>query len=99
MSVHELTAGTFRELAHRSRDGVEVALFWCEGTADLTVCVSDERAGAQFEIAVDAEHALDAFDHPYAYAAFQGIPYEDVLVTAWAQTEGDPVHSVHPRAA
>jgi hypothetical protein len=35
----------------------------------VTVAVADERTGDRFEIAVERECALDAFYHPYAYAA------------------------------
>jgi hypothetical protein len=64
-----------RELAYRANDGVEVALLWHPIEDRLTVSVADERAGDQFELAVDSEDALDAFNHPYAYAAFRGIGY------------------------
>jgi hypothetical protein len=60
---------TPRELAHRVTDGLEVSLFWCEWTNELTVCVSDERSGAYFELDADADKALDVFYHPYSYAA------------------------------
>lgn len=63
------------ELAHRSNDGVTVALLWNRATNALSVVVDDARSGDLFEVAVDAEHAMDAFDHPYAYAAHSGIEY------------------------
>jgi hypothetical protein len=62
-----ITVRQQRELAHRSNDGVDVTLFWCERTNELTVCVSDERTGAYFELDADAEKALDVFYHPYFY--------------------------------
>jgi hypothetical protein len=64
-----------RELDYRSNDGVEVALLWHEATNRLTVSVRDLRAGNAFEFEVGSDHALDAFNHPYAYAAFRGIGY------------------------
>jgi hypothetical protein len=73
-----------RELAYRVSDGVAVALLWHEPTNALTVCVSDERSGAYFEVAADPEHALDVFEHPYAYAAFTGLHYEEALLPNWA---------------
>jgi hypothetical protein len=76
-----------RELAHRATDGVEVVLFWNEATNALTVCVSDERCGAYFELAARRDQALDVFYHPYAYAAFMGIPYDDALLASWAAAE------------
>jgi hypothetical protein len=33
------------------------------------VAVADAHTGDRFEIAVDRERALDAFYHPFAYAA------------------------------
>jgi hypothetical protein len=47
--------------------------------------VADERTGAYFEVDVEAAQALDAFHHPYAYAAFRGLPYDDALLPSWAQ--------------
>jgi hypothetical protein len=74
-----------RELAHRVTDGVEIVLFWDEGTNELTVCVSDDRSGAYFELAAEPHEALDVFYHPYSYAAFMGVPYDDALLASWAQ--------------
>ena len=80
MATTDATDGGFRELAQRKQGGVEVVLFWHEGTGELTVCVSDEHSGSYFELAAEPEQALDVFDHPYAHAAFRGIPYEDALL-------------------
>ncbi len=63
------------ELAHRANDGVEVSLFWNRATDRLTVVVDDARSGERFELEVEARSALDAFEHPYAYAAHQGVEY------------------------
>ncbi len=60
-----------RELAYRVSGGIEVALSWDTLTNDLTVCVSDRCTGKYFELDADPEHALDIFEHPYAYA---GLP-------------------------
>ena len=57
------------ELAHRTSDGIDVHLFWNEPTSRVTVGVSDARTDDCFELEVDGRHALDAFNHPYAYAA------------------------------
>jgi hypothetical protein len=65
-----------QELAHREHDGVEVGLFWHQPTNGLTVTLTDERTGLQLELAVQPHEALDAFNHPYAHAAFQGLAYE-----------------------
>jgi hypothetical protein len=65
----------YRELAHRANDGVEVALFWGSEDNRLLLVVDDSRSGDLFEIEVSAAEALDAFDHPYAYAAQRGVQY------------------------
>jgi hypothetical protein len=58
-----------RELAARSNDGVHVLLLWHPGENAVTVSVEDARAGDRFQIAVAPDRALDAFYHPFAYAA------------------------------
>ncbi len=58
-----------RELAHRTSDGIDVYLFWDEPTSRVTVGVYDARTDDSFELEVDGRHALDAFNHPFAYAA------------------------------
>jgi hypothetical protein len=60
---------TEQELAARQRDGLRVVLRWHPCEDAVTVSVADDRTGDRFEIAVEHEHALDAFYHPYAYAA------------------------------
>ena len=71
-----------RELAHRSNDGIDVTLFWHPDTDELTVCVSDQRQGAYFEIEPEANNALDAFYHPYSYASLSSVYYEDDRLAA-----------------
>jgi hypothetical protein len=65
----------YRELAYRANDGVEVALFWDSKNNRLLLVVDDSRSGDLFEIEVSAAEALDAFRHPYAYAAHRGVQY------------------------
>lgn len=57
------------ELAHRTSDGLDVYLFWNEPTSRVTVGVRDSRGDDSFEFEADGRDALDAFNHPYAYAA------------------------------
>jgi hypothetical protein len=71
-----------RELAHRSNDGIDVTLFWHPDTDALTVCVCDQRRSAYFEIEPEANDALEAFYHPYAYASFSCVHYEDDRLAA-----------------
>ena len=58
-----------RELAVRDSDGVHVELLWHPCNDALTVSVEDSRGGDRFQIAVAPDRALDAFYHPFAYAA------------------------------
>jgi hypothetical protein len=57
------------ELANRRSAGVEVRLFWRRADDACTVAVEDERTGETFQLRVTRERALDAFYHPFAYAA------------------------------
>ena len=58
-----------RELAHRENDGIDVTLFWNEGTSRVTIRVLDFQSGEALEFEVDGSAALNAFNHPYTYAA------------------------------
>jgi len=61
------------ELAHRrTPDGLDVYLLWDRLRNRVTVGVVDARTGNAFEVEVDGRHALDAFNHPYAYTAGTG---------------------------
>jgi hypothetical protein len=63
------TADDTRELAARESDGLHVLLLWNPRENALTVEVEDARLGDGFQFAVAPESALDAFYHPFAYAA------------------------------
>jgi hypothetical protein len=69
MAGTSATQEPYRELAHRTNDGVEVVLLWHQPSDELIVTVSDERNGAYFELPAEPRRALDVFNHPYAYAA------------------------------
>jgi hypothetical protein len=58
-----------RELAVRESDGIHVLLLWHPEENALTVSVEDARVGDRFQIAIAPNRALDAFYHPFAYAA------------------------------
>jgi hypothetical protein len=68
-----MTAATSRnqtqELASRESDGLSVVLLWHPRNDSVTVSVVDSRTGDRFQLAVERERALDAFYHPFAYAA------------------------------
>ena len=63
------TTAPTRELAARESDGLHVLLLWDPSDDALTVSVEDSRVGDRFQLAVAPDRALDAFDHPFAYAA------------------------------
>jgi hypothetical protein len=62
-----------RELAHRTSDGIEVTLFWSKPSNLVTVAVLDARSDEALEFDVEGAAALDAFNHPYAYAAARRV--------------------------
>jgi hypothetical protein len=64
-----------------------VFLLWNRGNGQLTVVVDDLQTGDAFElVAGDGKQALDAFHHPFAYAAARGIGYRGQV-----RAEGEPV--------
>ena len=58
-----------RELAARETDGIHVLLLWHPRDNAITVSVEDDRREDRFQLAVAPDRALDAFYHPFAYAA------------------------------
>ena len=72
MSVSQLRTSVSvddRELASREHDGIQVLLLWHPHDNTVTVSVEDARAGERFRLAIAPDRALDAFYHPFAYAA------------------------------
>jgi hypothetical protein len=65
-----------RELAYRSVDGIEVSLFWTRPSNRVTVELFDAQIVERFEFEVDPADALDAFNHPYSYAATRSLSVE-----------------------
>lgn len=78
------TSGTtVRELDRRINDGFDVRLLWNSRTNSVFVAIEDQRDGNAFEFQVDSANALEAFQHPFAYASneydlwsqpFEGCP-------------------------
>ena len=66
----------FQELAYRENESIEVSLLWDPADNSVSVFVSDAKSGEAFELAVGSESPLEVFNHPYAYAASRGIPYQ-----------------------
>ena len=62
-------ADSHEELMVREGDGVRVSLIWERASSQVLVAVHDSGTDASFQFEVDGDKALDAFHHPYAYAA------------------------------
>jgi hypothetical protein len=63
-------ASTKLELSHRQSDGIDVTLWWSPTDDSVSVEVLEFETATVLELqVVDRTRALDAFYHPYAYAA------------------------------
>ena len=64
-------SGTTRieELASRESAGIQVSLLWSREGNTLSVVVRDNRTREEFSLAPEPAEAMDAFQHPFAYAA------------------------------
>lgn len=60
---------TTRELAQRLSGGEEIQLLWDSDSGRVEVAVRDVTTGIGFQLEVEPGNAIDAFHHPYAYAA------------------------------
>lgn len=65
---------TTRELARRLSGADEILLLWYPACEQVEVSVRDVATGVGFHLEVAPGRALDAFHHPYAYAAALGQP-------------------------
>jgi muconolactone delta-isomerase len=69
-----------RELAHREAHDIDVSLFWRPDDGALVLLLVEVPTGVLFEIPVQPEDALDAFNHPYAYLPAQmADPFPELL--------------------
>ena len=66
--VMYLVPADAQELDSRSGDGIDVTLLWSQNANRVWISVVDEKSGDWFEQDVHPALALDAFQHPYAYA-------------------------------
>jgi hypothetical protein len=64
-----------RELAQRLSGADEVLLLWHPEIDRVELSVRDVVTGSSFHIEVAPGKAIDAFYHPYAYAAARGDSY------------------------
>ena len=63
-------------LAERKNAGIHVTLLWAEDTNAISVLVRDDGTDDQFELSVEpGANAMETYEHPYAYAAWQGVDY------------------------
>jgi hypothetical protein len=60
---------TLTELAQRRNDHLEITLLWAPQDDSVHVSVLNERTGEAVAFPVDRARALDAYYHPFAYAA------------------------------
>jgi hypothetical protein len=73
-SMIRSTPTSARELHSRAVDGIRVRLMWSPAEGRVWVAVADHKAGSEFTVEVrEHAHALEAFHHPYAYAAHYGV--------------------------
>ena len=66
---------TWKELAGRENQGLEISLLWNKSADRLKVAVADARLDEKFEFDVASADALAAFYHPFAYAADRGLGF------------------------
>jgi hypothetical protein len=67
-----------RELAQRRSGADEVLLLWQPELDCVELSVRDVVTGAGFSIGIAPASAIDAFYHPYAYAAARPTTIADV---------------------
>ena len=87
-STFDVTAA--RELDARASHGVEVRLLWNPPTDGIAVEMIDGRSGEHFTFAVEPGDAMEAFRHPFAYAAAEPVtpPDSDLMPLTSDQGEG-----------
>ena len=71
-------AGHRIDLAHRRNDGIDVVLWWSPDDDTVAVEVLHLATDESFELSVERDRALDAFYHPFAYAARRSPELLDV---------------------
>ena len=57
------------DLANRRNDGIDVTLWWSPSDEAVSIEVVHLVSDSSFELAIHRSRALDAFYHPFAYAA------------------------------
>jgi hypothetical protein len=70
------------ELASRENDGLAVFLLWSKADDRIKVVVADTKLDDLFELDVPGAEALEAFNHPFAYASARGARFGEVVSEA-----------------
>jgi hypothetical protein len=70
------------ELDHRSSGPFEVTLLWHRDLEVVSLTIRDNRSRRSLELSVPHGRALQAFKHPFAYAASGGVDYVASLAIA-----------------
>ncbi len=63
-----MSHAAFKELAYRNQYGLEVTLLWDSRSNEVSVEVIDHLDDSGFRLPIAGHLALDAFNHPCAYA-------------------------------
>jgi len=71
--VTTTASNDWKELARRESDGLVVSLLWSRAAGRVTVTVVEQMFAEELHIDVPGACALDAFYHPFAYAAGRGL--------------------------
>jgi hypothetical protein len=66
---------TIAELDHRKGGPFEVSLLWHRDIEVVSLTIRDNRSGRSLELPVANDQALQAFQHPFAYAASVGVDF------------------------
>ncbi|MCW2657585.1 MAG: hypothetical protein JWR06_1778 [Jatrophihabitans sp.] len=73
---------TIVELDYRRSGAFEVSLLWHRDLEAVSLNIRDSRSCRSLELPVAQDRALQAFRHPFAYAASIGIDYGANLAVA-----------------
>ncbi len=70
------------EVTRREQGAVEIALLWDPDECLATVVVWNWSSESCLQLVAGPAEAKYAFMHPFAYAAAQGVPDRDILLSA-----------------
>ena len=69
----------YKEPARRANSHIEVSLLCRRADNTLRLLLIEVATGVMFEVPIAPEHALDAFNHPYAYLPTLAAEVEQLL--------------------